>query len=93
MRVYDDIKLLREEIDAIKFTLTQQNDILKGLPSGTNDIGSSSNLSLHAVERMVEAVRQQMEDFDELLIQADTAQYSVCFPHFLFLPFTVLFEI
>lgn len=80
VRVYDDIKLLREEIDAINFTLDQQKEILKSFVRSMSNISNPPSLGLHVVERMLEAVRQQIDDIDELRFQVETARYLVGFP-------------
>lgn len=51
-----------------------------------DSISNPSSLNLLVVERMLEAVRQQIDDIDELRIQAETTRYLVCFwiffPHY-----------
>lgn len=63
VRVYDNIKLLREEIDTIKFTLKQQH---KTLLEFRRSRVFPFNLSLSVIDRMLDSIEQRMDDFDEL---------------------------
>ncbi|KAL8734120.1 MAG: hypothetical protein Q9166_001605 [cf. Caloplaca sp. 2 TL-2023] len=91
VRVYEDIKYLREEIEVIKSVLTEQNETLCSLWSSlyspddvredvSYDVRGEDkmrhSLSHRVVERMRNEIERRIEDFEELLDQADTIQYT-----------------
>lgn len=75
VKVYDDIKLLREELDVIKMTLKQQDDTLRDFKSTMNITYGVASLSISVIDRMLESIEQRIDDFDELQIQAETARF------------------
>lgn len=74
-QVYDDIKLLREELDIIKKTLRQQHDTLREFKSTINITYGVGSLSVSILDRILESVSQRIEDFNELQTQAETARF------------------
>ncbi len=75
VKVYDDIKLLREELDVIKMTLKQQDETLCDFRSTINITHGVASLSVSVIDRMLENIEQRMEDFKELQMQAETARF------------------
>lgn len=75
VKVYDDIKLLREELDVIKMTLRQQYETLIDFKSTINITHGVVSLSVSVIDRMLENIEQRMEDFKELQMQAETARF------------------
>lgn len=75
VKVYDDIKLLREELDIIKNTLRQQYDTLREFKSTITLTYGVLSLSVSILDRILESISQRIEDFDELQIQAETARF------------------
>ncbi|KAL8823816.1 MAG: hypothetical protein Q9191_005525 [Dirinaria sp. TL-2023a] len=89
VRVYEDIKMLRDEIEVIKSVLLKQRDVLhsfwdalyrQGSQDDIYDIPGdiyslpSTSLPHRVVERMRLEVDRRIEDFEELLIQTDSIQ-------------------
>ena len=75
VKVYDDIKLLREELDIIKNTLKQQEETLRDFRSTINYTYGVTSLSLSVIDRMLESIEQRIDDFNELQGQAETARF------------------
>ena len=73
--VYDDIKLLREEVDIIKSTLKQQDETLRDFRSTVSFTNGVTSLSLSIIDRMLESIEQRIDDFNELQGQAETARF------------------
>lgn len=75
VKVYDDIKLLREELDIIKNTLEQQDDTLRELQSTITVTYGVASLSVSILDRILESISQRIDDFEELQVQAETARF------------------
>lgn len=75
VKVYDDIKLLGEELDVIKMTLEQQQDTLLNFRRTMSVTHGVASLSISVIDRMLETIEQHIDDFDELQKQAETARY------------------
>ncbi len=75
LQVYDDIKLLREELDIIKNTLTQQENTLREFKSTVAISYGVASLSVSVLDRLLESITQRIDDFDELEAQAETARF------------------
>ena len=75
VKVYDDIKLLREELDVIKMTLKQQQETLCDFRSTIKLTPGVVNLSVSVIDRMLDNIEQRLEDFRELQMQAETARF------------------
>ena len=74
-QVYDDIKLLREELDIIKKTLRQQHDTLREFKSTITVTYGVGSLSVSILDRILESISNRIEDFHELQSQAETARF------------------
>ena len=75
VKVYDDIKFLREELDVIKATLRQQDDTLRDFRSTMKETYGVASLSISVMDRILESIEERIADFDELLSQAETARF------------------
>ena len=75
VKVYDDIKLLREELDVIKITLKQQDETLRDFRSTITVPEGVASLSFSVIDRILESVEQRIDDFNELQGQAETARF------------------
>ena len=75
VKVYDDIKLLREELDIIKNTLKQQDETLRDFRTTISYTYGATSLSLSVIDRMLESIEQRIDDFNELQGQAETARF------------------
>ena len=75
VKVYDQIKLLQEEIEVIKSVLTQQDNVLQDFRYVVCENHHNASLSVVVIERILENIERRIEDFDELQEQADTARY------------------
>lgn len=71
--MYDDIKLLREELDIVKSTLVDQDDTLREFKSTISLTYGVASLSVSILDRILESTSQRIEDFEELQSQAETA--------------------
>lgn len=74
VKVYHDIKLLREEVDVIKTILKEQEDVLcdfKVVIKGGHD---KACLTVEIIDRMLRSIEKRIEDFEELQAQADDAR-------------------
>lgn len=75
VKVYDQIKLLQEEIEVIKSVLKQQDNVLQDFRYVVCENHHSASLSVVVIERILENIERRIEDFNELQEQADTARY------------------
>lgn len=75
VKVYDDIKLLREEVDIIKSTLVQQDTTLREFKSTIPLTYGVASLSVAILDRTLDSISQRIDDFDELQSQAETARF------------------
>ena len=73
--VYDKIKLLQEEVDTVKTGLVQQHNIMEDFKIIVRESQWNTGLSTAVIDRILEAVEQQIEDFNELQAQADNARF------------------
>ena len=75
VQVYDNIKLLQEEIDVIKAGLVQQQSVLRDFKSIIWESRQGGSLTTNVFDRVLESIEQRIEDFDELQVQADNARF------------------
>lgn len=75
VKVYDDIKLLGEELDVVKSTLMQQQEVLYDFKRTLTTSPGTASLSAAVIDRMLDSVEQRIDDFDELRNQAETARF------------------
>lgn len=75
VRVYDKIKLLREELDVIKDTLLQQKDVMQDFKTIVSGNTQSASLSVTVIDGILEKIEQRIDDFDELQVQAENARH------------------
>lgn len=75
VEVYDDIKLLREELDVIKSTLKQQQNTLLDFRITMNLTYGVASISASVIDRTLESIEQRIDDFDELQKHAENARY------------------
>ena len=74
VKVYDDIKCLREELDVIKQTLKQQAETLREFRRTIPVIRGVPSLSQDVINRILKSVKERIDDFDELQGQAETVR-------------------
>ena len=75
VKVYDDIKFLREELDVIKATLKQQDETLRDFRYTMKQNYGVASLSISVIDRILESIEERIADFDELQSQAETARF------------------
>ena len=74
VKVYHEIKLLREEIDVIKSILKEQEDVLSDFKGIIDDVHDKASLTVEVIDRMLRSIERRIEDFEELQTQADDAR-------------------